>query len=426
MKLDSATTLKTSIPTAFKELFEPHRYKVYWGGRGAGKSVQFASALLLLGAENEPKRILCAREIQRSIKDSVHSLLASRIKALGLSHFYEVTNNEIRGINGTLIIFSGLWQNSSSLKSIEGVDYCWIEEGNRVSENSWRTLIPSIRKPNSEIWVSFNPELKSDPAYQRFVEHPPENAMVKKVSYRDNPYFSQTTLPEEMRLLQDSNPEEYAHVYEGELKQFADGSIYQKQLKSARDEGRVCWMPVESVRVNTHWDLGRNDSTAIWFHQHIGKEHRFVDYYEHRLVDLDHYAKVLKDKADQNGWIYGTHYLPHDVEVKTLGSNNRSRRDILEGMGVNPITTVPRISSVEDGIAMVRDVFKSCWFHKDNCEDGLNALSNYQFQYDDTYETFRKVPLHNWASNGADAFRMFAQGYEDDIVSPNLEFASEW
>jgi phage terminase large subunit len=81
---------------------------------------------------------------------------------------------------------------------------------------------------------------------------------------------------------------------------------------------------------------------------------------------------------------------------------------------------------VEDGIAMVRDVFKSCWFHKDNCEDGLNALSNYQFQYDDTYETFRKVPLHNWASNGADAFRMFAQGYEDDIVSPNLEFASEW
>ena len=422
MKLDSATNPTISIPTAFKELFEQHRYKVYWGGRGAGKSVQFASALLLLGAGNEAKRILCAREIQRSIKDSVHSLLASRIKSLGLSHFYEVQNNEIRGINGTQIIFSGLHQNIESVKSIEGVDYCWIEEGNRVSENSWRTLIPSIRKPNSEIWISFNPELKSDPAYQRFVEHPPLNAMVKKVSYRDNPYFDKTTLPEEMQSLKDSNEEEYLHVYEGELKQFSDGSIYQKQLKDARAEGRVCWMPVESVPVNTFFDLGRSDSTAIWFHQHIGKEHRFIDYYEHRLVDLDHYARVLKDK----GYLYGCHYLPHDVEVKTLGSNNRSRREIMEGMGVNPITTVPRISSVEDGIAMVRDVFKRCWFHQENCAEGLDALANYQYQYDDSYQTFRKVPLHNWASNGSDAFRMFAQGYEDDVVSPNLEFASEW
>ena len=422
MSLDSQTTQTVNVPTAFRELYEDHRYKVYWGGRGAGKSVQIASALLLLGAGSEAKRILCAREIQRSIKDSVHSLLESRIKALGLSHFYEVTNNEIRGANGTQIVFSGLSQNVESIKSIEGVDYCWVEEGSRVSEHSWRTLIPSIRKPKSEIWISFNPELRSDPAYRRFVIAPPENAMVKKVSFRDNPYFNQTTLPEEMRLLKASNPEEYQHVYEGELKRFADGSIYQAQLKQMREEKRVCWMPVESVPVNTFWDLGRNDSTAIWFHQHIGKEHRFIDYYEHRLVDLDHYARILKEK----GYLYGTHYLPHDVEVVSLGSNNRSRREMLEDLGVNPITTVPRISSVEDGIAMVRDVFKSCWFHEENCEEGINALSNYQYQYDDKYETFRKVPLHNWASNGSDAFRMFAQGYEDDISAPTLEFASEW
>ena len=150
MKSVLQTKQKTRIPTAFKELFEQHRYKVYWGGRGAGKSVQMASALLLKGTET-PKRILCAREIQRSIKDSVHSLLESRIKALGLHNFYEVTQNEIRGVNGTSFIFSGLWQNVESIKSIEGIDYCWVEEGNKVSENSWRTLIPSIRKPDSEI-----------------------------------------------------------------------------------------------------------------------------------------------------------------------------------------------------------------------------------------------------------------------------------
>ena len=420
MKSDSLTQT-INIPTAFKELFEPHRYKVYWGGRGAGKSVQFASALLLKGASH-PLRVLCVREIQRSIKDSVHSLLANRITALGLAHFFEVTQNEIRGKNGTVFIFSGLSQQVQSIKSIEGVDVCWVEEANTVSEQSWRTLIPSIRKPESEIWVSFNPELRSDPAYQRFVLNTPENAMVKKVSYRDNPYFSQTTLPEEMRLLKNSNEEEYQHVYEGELKQFADGSIYQKHLKAARDEGRVCWFPVESVPVNTFWDLGRNDSTAIWFHQQVGKEHRFIDYYEHRLVDLDHYARVLREKD----YLWGDHYLPHDVEVKALGAGNRSRRDILEDLGIAPIITVPRISSVEDGIAMVRDVFKSCWFHQEACEDGLNALANYQYQYDDKFETFRKVPLHNWASNGADAFRMFAQGYDDDTDSPTLNFASEW
>ena len=420
MKSVLQTKQKTRIPTAFKELFEQHRYKVYWGGRGAGKSVQMASALLLKGTES-PKRILCAREIQRSIKDSVHSLLESRIKALGLHNFYEVTQNEIRGINGTSFIFSGLWQNIESIKSIEGIDYCWVEEGNKVSENSWRTLIPSIRKPGSEIWVSFNPEQKTDAAYQRFVLHPPQNAMVKKVSYRDNPYFSQTTLPEEMQILKDQNEEEYLHVYEGELKQFVDGSIYRNQLKQARDEGRICWFPVESLEVHTFWDLGRNDSTAIWFMQSVGKELRFIDFYEHRLVDLDHYARVLKEK----NYLYGTHYLPHDVEVISLGSNNRSRRDILEGLGIRPITTVPRIASVEDGIAMVRDKFKSCWFHE-NCEEGLEALANYQYQFDDKHDTFRKVPLHNAASNGADAFRMFAQGFEEYIDSPELEFASEW
>ena len=381
-----------------------------------------ASALLLKGTES-PKRILCAREIQRSIKDSVHSLLASRIEALGLERFYEVTQNEIRGVNGTTFIFTGLLANIQSIKSIDNIDLCWVEEASSVSENSWRTLIPSIRKPGSEIWISFNPEHKTDAAYQRFVLYPPQNAMVKKVSYRDNPYFSQTTLPEEMQILKDQNEEEYLHVYEGELKQFVDGSIYRNQLKQARDEGRICWFPVESLEVHTFWDLGRNDSTAIWFMQSVnGKELRFIDYYEHRLVDLDHYAHVLKEK----GYHYGTHYLPHDVEVISLGSNNRSRRDILEGLGVHPITTVPRIASVEDGIAMVRDKFKSCWFHEENCEAGLEALSNYQYQFDEKHATYRKVPLHNAASNGADAFRMFAQAFEEDTYIQELDFASEW
>jgi len=410
-----------SLPKAFKELLPPSRYKIYWGGRGSGKSWAFATALLLLGASTKPKRILCAREIQRSIRDSVHSLLVDRIKALGLHNFYQIQQNEIRGRNGTQIIFAGLWQNVDNIKSIEAIDYVWIEEANVVSENSWRTLIPSIRKEGSEIWASFNPALKSDPVFQRFVMNEPPNSVVKKVSWRDNPWVTRE-LKDEMEHLKEYDYEEYLHVYEGELKQFADGAIYAKQLKKARDEGRIDWLPVESAPVHTFWDLGRNDTTAIWFMQHIGHAYRFIDYYEHRLVDLDHYANILRDKD----YVYGTHYLPHDAEHKVLGSNNRSRREILEGLGVTPSVTVPRIDSVENGIAMVRDVFSKCFFHAENCEIGLNALANYQYVWDERYDTFRQSPLHNWASNGSDAFRMFAQGYEEEIESIDLDFSSEW
>lgn len=416
-----STGSSISLPKAFKELLPPARYKIYWGGRGSGKSWAFATALLLLGAGTKPKRILCAREIQRSIRDSVHSLLVDRIKALGLHNFYQVQQNEIRGRNGTQIIFAGLWQNVDNIKSIEAIDYVWIEEANVVSENSWRTLIPSIRKEGSEIWASFNPALKSDPVFQRFVMNEPPNSVVKKVSWRDNPWVTRE-LKDEMEHLKEYDYEEYLHVYEGELKQFADGAIYAKQLKKARDEKRIDWLPVESAPVHTFWDLGRNDTTAIWFMQHIGMAYRFIDYYEHRLVDLDHYANVLREK----GYVYGTHYLPHDAEHRVLGSNNRSRREILEGLGVSPSRIVPRIDSVENGIAMVRDKFSKCFFHAENCEVGLNALANYQYVWDERYDTFRQSPLHNWASNGADAFRMFAQGYEEEIESIDLDFSSEW
>lgn len=354
-----------------------------------------------------PLRILCAREIQKSIKESVYSLLESRIKAHGMEAFYEVLGNEIRGVNGTRFFFEGLWRNIDSIKSIDGVDICWVEEANTVSEDSWKKLIPTIRKPGSEIWASFNPELKTDAAYQRFVIHNPPEAIVRKVSWRDNPWFTEE-LRMEMEHLRATDEEEYLHVWEGELKQFADGAIYGKQLKQARSEGRILHIPIEpSVEVNTFWDLGRNDTTAIWFHQRVGMENRFIDYYESRLVDLDHYIRALKAKD----YLYGVHYLPHDVEVTEL-STNKSRREILEGGGVKPITVVPRIHHINEGIEMTRQAFAACWFDQDRCEPGLDALANYQYVFDEKYDTHRQTPLHNWASNGADAFRQFGQGYK--------------
>ena len=152
---------EVNLPKCFYELFEDYRYKIYWGGRGSGKSWAFATALLMLGAREKPIRILCAREIQRSIRDSVHNLLADRIKALGFENFYTVQQHQITGVNGTQFLFSGLYANPESLKSMESLDIVWIEEANTVSDNSWRLLIPTVRKEGSQIWASFNPALKS-------------------------------------------------------------------------------------------------------------------------------------------------------------------------------------------------------------------------------------------------------------------------
>lgn len=408
------------VPRPFKDLYAPARYKIYWGGRGGAKSWQVADALLIQG-DLKPLKILCCREIQKSIKESVHSLLERRIKDHDLRG-YTITNHEISHVNGTLFIFEGLWQNIDSIKSIDSVDICWVEEGNKVSEESWRKLIPSIRKEGSEIWATFNAELKTDPAYRRFVLSPPPNAVVKKVSWRDNPWCTSEML-NEMKHLKETDYEEYLHVWEGELKQFADGAIYGKQLKKVKEEGRITTVPIETgIPVNTFWDLGRNDQTAIWFHQQVGLQHRLIDYYECRLVDLDHYIRELKKKD----YLYGTHYLPHDVQVVVLGANNKSRKDILESGGVKPIKVVPRIPNLEEGIEQTRKVFASCWFDQNRCERGIEALSNYQYVFDEKYDTFRPTPLHNWASNGADAFRQFAQGYQKEEETINIEFESIW
>ena len=159
---------KAAFPAKLQGLFKKSRYKVLYGGRGGAKSWGIARALLIMGAK-KPMRILCAREYQTSIKDSVHKLLCDQIEALGLLQFYEITQASLRGANGTEFAFIGLKNNPANIKSFEGVDVCWVEEAQTVSRLSWNILIPTIRKEGSEIWVSFNPELETDETYQRFV-----------------------------------------------------------------------------------------------------------------------------------------------------------------------------------------------------------------------------------------------------------------
>lgn len=193
------------FPEKLACLWEPHRYKVLYGGRGGAKSWGIARALLIKGA-SQPLRVLCAREYQKSIVDSVHQLLREQISDLGLSSVYRVMESSIVGPNGTQFFFAGLHHNVGNIKSMESVDVAWVEEAQTVSKSSWEVLIPTIRKEGSEIWVSFNPELDTDDTYKRFVLNPPPGAAVVKTSWRDNPWFSDV-LKDEAEFLRLRDPD---------------------------------------------------------------------------------------------------------------------------------------------------------------------------------------------------------------------------
>lgn len=391
-----------AIPRAYKDLFTPKRFKVFYGGRGGGKSVAAAYALLIMGA-TRPIRVLCTRELQTSIQDSVHRLLADVIKNNKLDGIYEVLQTTIRHrTNGTEFLFKGLKHNISEIKGFEGVDYVWCEEAENISDRSWEVLIPTIRKENSEIWVFFNPRNLTDPTYQRFIVNKREDSIVRKVSWRDNPFFPDT-LKKEMEHLKQNDIDGYNHVYEGELDTRRSGAVYAKLIDKARAEGRITRVPYDpSCEVFTAWDLGWSDSTAIWWGQIIGREVRVIDYYENSGEDLGHYATMIKSKP--YNYAAKGHYLPHDANAGNIRGDTASVQ--LSRLGVQ--NTVLQISSVEGGIEAVRQLLPICVFDQDKTKEGLFAIENYSYEWDEERKIFKNKPKHDWSSNGADALRYLA------------------
>ncbi len=229
----------TRLPEWSKFLFKPSRYKVAYGGRGATKSWSFARALLIKGAQ-EPLRILCARELQNSIRDSVHRLLCDQIEEMGLSAEYDILTTEIRSKSGSKFLFEGLKHNITRIKSLEGIDICWVEEAAKVSHDSWETLIPTIRKEGSEIWVSFNPEEEDDPTYQRMVINPPPDAEVVQVGWEDNPWFPKA-LRQEKDYLYKVDPDAAHHVWGGGFRLRSDAQVLSGKWRVEAFEPTAEW-----------------------------------------------------------------------------------------------------------------------------------------------------------------------------------------
>ncbi len=398
------------FPEKLQPLFSPMRYKVLKGGRGGAKSWGIARALLLMGT-TRPIRVVCAREFQMSISQSVHALLSDQIASMGLSHFYEVIKTEIRGKNGTQFLFAGLHHNVQNIKSLEGCDICWVEEAQAVSPSSWNTLIPTIRKEGSEIWISFNPNLESDPTYQRFVMNPPTNSIIITVNWQDNPWFPKVLLDEKNDLMA-RDYDQYLNVWEGHCKVTLDGAIFADQIRQATKADQFRAVPVEpSKPVQTFWDLGRADKTAIWFAQQIGFEYRVVDYYENQGQALGHYLKVLQDR----GYLYGDCWLPHDADHELLASERTITQQV-RAFGYKT-RSVPKVS-IASGIEAARSIFPNCYFDQVKCADGLHCLRHYRYDVDPETQQYSKTPLHDWSSHGADAFRYLAVAMRESTKKP--------
>ncbi len=210
------------------------------------------------------------------------------------------------------------------------------------------------------------------------------------------------TQDEDMLREYPSTPEE---AFAAKIK----GAYYAKQMAKIRIERRICKVPYEpAIPVNVGWDLGMNDTTVLWFHQRIGVENRIIDYYEENGESLAHYVKVMQDR----GYVYGQHFLPHDVEVHELTqAEKKTRKEVLEDLGVRNIVVVDKAVGLADGIEAVRNFLPTCYFDEAKTKDGRAGLDAYQKEWDEKIGGYRDHPLHNWASNPADGFRMLAVGF---------------
>jgi phage terminase large subunit len=396
------------FPKKLACLFKPKRYKVAHGGRGSAKSWGFARALLILAAQR-PLRVLCAREVQKSIKDSVHRLLNDQIQAMGLGQHYEVFETEIRGRNGSLFLFAGLAQHTvESIKSFEGVDIVWIEEAQVVTKRSWDVLTPTIRKDDSEVWVTLNPDMETDETYTRFVLGKPEandDSFVIEMNWRDNPWFPGVLEKERQDTLR-RDPDNYENIWEGVPRRVSVGAIYRHEIDRLYAEKRARAVPYDpTLSVHTVWDLGWNDAMTIGFWQRSGAEIRCLDYIEDSHRTLDWYVAEIEKKS----YRIGTYFIPHDGAARNF-QTGKSTEEVLKGMGKN-VKVLPNVS-IEEGIKAARLMFPRVYFDDGKTGRLLECLKRYQRLINQrTMEAGE--PLHDEYSHGADMFRYAAMAVDE-------------
>lgn len=415
-------TAKIIVPEPFMELVQPSkpwRHIVYHGGRSSGKSTTVAT-VLAAQATSKPLRVLCCREVQNSIAESVHRLLADMIEKYDLPG-WEVTRESIRNRNGSEFIFKGVHNNAQNIKSLEGVDICWVEEAQSISMESIDILIPTIRKSGSYFVWTFNRLTSEDPVWTRVAGHPDERTFVKQVNSNEIELLLSDEVLHEREKMRKENPELFEHVWLGAPLTANTGSVFGKQLALAREQGRIGKVAYDdSLGVYTSWDLGVGDATAIWFFQVTsGGEIHFIDHYESSGEDLGHYVSIIQNKPYQ----YNRHFLPHDANAREL-QTNMTRVDFFRNRGINNVEVLrpTKFTLGQDDISLVaRPKFSKCWFDEHNCQRGLECLRAYHYEYNEKNRLLKDKPEHDWSSHSSSAF-IYAMMAETEYIEVQSGF----
>jgi phage terminase large subunit len=403
--------LQIPTPKFAEPLLYPARYKGLYGGRGSGKSHTFASLMIEDHYTNKGMRSVCIREVQKSLKDSAKLLLEDKINSfkLGKRHGFKIYKELIETRGQGQIIFTGMNdQNAESIKSLENFDRAWIEEAQTMSSRSLQLLTPTIRAPGSEIWFSWNPRRKQDPVNVMLRgEQVPTDSVVIEANWNNNPFFPPELEQERLDCLR-INPDQYEHIWNGDYVTISASAYYSKNLTEAKQEGRLSKVsrdPLMTIRA--FWDIGgtgaRADACSIWIAQFIGKEIRFLDYYEAVGQPLATHVHWLRD----NGYDKAQCVLPHD------------------GINHDKVFTVTYQSSLQDAgfdvfvvenqgtgaakqrIEAARRLFPSMWFNVDKCQGGIDAIGWYHEKIDEG-RGIGLGPDHDWSSHCADAFGLCA------------------
>lgn len=403
------STLKVSVPRKLKALLLPKRYKGAYGGRGGAKSHFFAEQIILR-CLMQRTRVVCIREVQSSIKDSVRQLLIDKIEKFGVSSLFAVLDTEIRGPDGSLIVFKGMQSyNAMNIKSLEGYDIAWIEEAQTLTQHSLDLLRPTLRREGSELWFSWNPRFKTDPVDMFFRKNPPPDAISVLVNWRDNPWFPDVLRRE---MLHDFvvDEDKADHIWNGAYGN-SQGAILAKLVNQAERNGRindeVTYDP-QGAPIELSSDLGFRDTASWWYWQRVPGGFNLLKYEGDTGLDADDWIPRLQTGITEMGAKLGMIWLPHDARAKTFQSKHTTAEKFLTAFGGSAVDVVPQ-SKKMDQISAARAVIPKCAFNESACESGLDGLRAWEFEYNEENGVYSREPLHNWASHPSDAFAYGAQ-----------------
>ena len=400
-----------------------------WGGRGSGKTRTFAKMTAvrahMWASAGDEGIILCARQFMNSLADSSLEELKAAIRETDwLAPHFDIGEKYIRTACGRISYsFTGLDRNIDSIKSKARLKLAWVDEAEPVTEEAWRKLIPTLREEDSELWVTWNPESKRSSTHKRFREQATDRMKIVELNWRDNPFFPAIL---DRKRLEDMEmrPDSYGHIWEGEFIQQHEGAYFARALTQARTEGRVSRVAADPLMtLRAVWDIGgtgaKADATAIWIVQYIGKEIRFLDYYEAVGQPLASHIQWLRSQGYENALCI----LPHDG-----AAHDKVYQTTYEGSLRQAGFSVEVVPNQGAGAAMqrietARRLFPQMWFDAVKCEAGLDAIGWYHEKKDEA-RNIGLGPNHDWSSHGSDAFGLAAISYREPVSSAPIRYSS--